>query len=126
MKARTTFRWFRNLSPLVTLIALLLAAVPLRAQVDSGSILGTITDESGAVVSGASVTLTNEGTAASLTTMTGSDGSYKFTPVKIGSYKLDSLAQGIPADHRKGRRRQYRCGRGSEFRTETRQRHSVH
>ena len=102
MKARTTFRWFRNLSPLVILTALLLAAVPLRAQVDSGSILGTITDESGAVVSGASVTLTNEGTAASLTTMTGSDGSYKFTPVKIGSYKLDVSLKGFQPITAKG------------------------
>jgi Carboxypeptidase regulatory-like domain/TonB dependent receptor len=102
MKARTTFRWFRNLSPLVILIALMFAAVPLRAQVDSGSILGTITDESGAVVSGASVTLTNEGTAASLTTMTGSDGSYKFTPVKIGSYKLDISLKGFQPITAKG------------------------
>ena len=102
MKARTTFRWFHNLSPLVILTALLLAAAPLRAQVDSGSILGTITDESGAVVSGASVTLTNEGTAASLTTMTGSDGSYKFTPVKIGSYKLEVSLKGFQPITAKG------------------------
>ncbi|MBV9181475.1 MAG: carboxypeptidase regulatory-like domain-containing protein, partial [Acidobacteria bacterium] len=68
---------------------------PLYAQVDTGSITGTITDASGAVVSGARVTLSNAGTGAALTTTTGSDGMYKFSPVRIGSYKLDATAQGF-------------------------------
>jgi hypothetical protein len=67
----------------------------LQAQIDTGSITGTVTDASGAVVSGAKVTLTNEGTAASLSTTTGSDGGYKFNPVRIGSYKIDVTAQGF-------------------------------
>ena len=61
---------------------------PLLAQVDTGSILGTITDASGAVIGGATVTLTNEGTSATLSTTAEADGSYKFTPVRIGSYKI--------------------------------------
>jgi hypothetical protein len=67
----------------------------LEAQVDTGSITGTVTDSSGAVVSGAKVTLTNEGTAASLSTTTGSDGGYKFSPVRIGNYQLDVSAEGF-------------------------------
>jgi hypothetical protein len=67
----------------------------LEAQVDTGSIIGTVTDQSGAVVSGARVTLVNEGTGASLTTTTAADGVYKFSPVRIGSYKLDATAQGF-------------------------------
>src|SRR5271156_1217574 len=66
----------------------LLCVTPLRAQVDAGSILGTVTDASGSAVHGATVTLTNEGTNAALSTTTGNDGAYKFTPVRIGSYKL--------------------------------------
>ena len=73
----------------------LLGATPLRAQVDTGAILGTVTDASGSAVQGATVTLTNEGTNAALSTTTGSDGGYKFTPVRIGSYKLTVTAQGF-------------------------------
>ncbi len=67
----------------------------LYAQVDTGSITGTVTDSSGAVLSGAKVTLANEGTGVSLSVTTGSDGSYTFSPVRIGSYKLDASAQGF-------------------------------
>ena len=77
------------------LLLLFLSAPPLRAQVDTGTILGTVTDASGAAISGAKVTLTNEGTSAALSTTTAPDGSYKFTPVKIGSYKLTTSFQGF-------------------------------
>ena len=66
-----------------------------QAQVDTGSIIGTITDPSGAVVSGAKVTLTNLGTGAALSTNTGGDGVYKFSPVRIGMYKLETSFQGF-------------------------------
>src|SRR5690349_9825169 len=79
----------------LTIALLFLCTVPLYSQVDTGSIVGTVTDPSGAVVSGAKVTLTNLGTNASLTTTTQADGSYKFTPVRIGNYKLDVTAQGF-------------------------------
>jgi Carboxypeptidase regulatory-like domain/TonB dependent receptor len=80
---------------LVSLVVLLSGAAPLRAQVDAGSILGTVSDASGGSVHGATVTLANEGTNASLSTTTGPDGTYKFSPVKIGSYKLTASLQGF-------------------------------
>src|SRR5215831_13983969 len=95
MKARLSFRTGRALSALLAFVAFLIVAAPLAAQVDTGSILGTVTDQTGAVVAGASVTLTNEGTGSSLTTSTSSDGGYKFSPVKIGTYKLDVSFQGF-------------------------------
>src|SRR5580700_7499112 len=76
-------------------VLMLLCVTPLRAQVDAGSILGTVTDASGSAVHGATVTLTNEGTNAALSTTTGNDGAYKFTPVRIGSYKLTVTFQGF-------------------------------
>jgi Carboxypeptidase regulatory-like domain/TonB dependent receptor-like, beta-barrel len=74
---------------------LFLGASPLYAQVDTGTILGTVMDASGAPTSGASVTLTNQGTNAVLTFTTGSDGSYKFTPIRIGTYKVTATLQGF-------------------------------
>ena len=84
---------------LKALLAMLVTAVLLttvaQAQVDTGSIVGTVTDPSGAVVNGAKVTLTNEGTGITLSTTTSADGVYKFSPVRIGTYKLEVTAQGF-------------------------------
>jgi Carboxypeptidase regulatory-like domain/TonB dependent receptor/TonB-dependent Receptor Plug Domain len=85
----------RGFSFLFAVALLLFGARPLLAQVDTGSILGTVTDQTGAVITGAKVTLTNEGTGASLASTTGSDGGYKFSPVRLGSYKLEVVFQGF-------------------------------
>ncbi len=65
------------------------------AQVDTGSIFGTIRDASGAIVPGARVTLTNEGTAQVLTTTSGASGEYTFSPVKIGRYAVSAEFKGF-------------------------------
>jgi hypothetical protein len=80
---------------LLLAVAIALSVTPLSAQVDTGSITGTVTDPSGAVVGNAKVTLTNEGTGSSLTTTSGSDGLYNFTPVKIGIYTVSVSAPGF-------------------------------
>ena len=82
-------------SSLVLVVAVILSTLPLHAQVDTGSITGTVTDASGAVVNAAKVTLTNEGTGVNLSVNTGSDGTYTFSPVRIGSYKIEASAQGF-------------------------------
>ncbi len=68
---------------------------PVYGQVDTGAILGTVRDQSGAVVPGAKVTLTNEGTTLSLSTTSGETGSYVFTPIKIGVYTAAAEAPGF-------------------------------
>src|SRR5215470_15301952 len=83
-------------------LVVLFSAAPSQAQVDTGSILGTVTDASGAAVNGASVTLTNEGTGAELTVTTSAEGAYKFTPVRIGSYKLTVTMQGFQTNTQRG------------------------
>src|SRR5690348_17436310 len=45
---------------------------------------GTVKDQSGAVIAGASVTLTNEGTNISRTTKTDGEGNYLFALVDVG------------------------------------------
>jgi hypothetical protein len=94
-KAVSTLIRRTSLAMTVGVVVMLLSVMPLHAQVDTGAILGTVTDASGAVIRGANVTLTNEGTNLILTTTTGSDGGYKFTPLKIGSYKLSVNFQGF-------------------------------
>ncbi len=79
----------------VAALALLLAGRPACAQIDTGAILGTVKDQSGGVIPGARVTLTNEGTNFSIGTNTGSDGSYIFTPVKIGTYTVSAEFKGF-------------------------------
>src|SRR6266550_2489715 len=85
----------RTLSFAIAAAVVLLSASLLQAQVDTGSITGLVTDASGAVVSGASVKLINEGTNAELTTTAGSGGDYKFSPVRIGNYTLTASFQGF-------------------------------
>lgn len=74
-------------------LALLLSAVllwirPLAAQIDQGAIRGTVLDQSGAVVPGAKVTVTNEDTGLVLETTSAGDGAYSFSPIKIGNYTV--------------------------------------
>jgi len=97
MNRKPISTWILRASLAMTTVVLFafLSAQPLRAQVDAGTILGTVSDASGAPINGAKVTLTNEGTSASLSTVTGPDGSYKFTPLKIGSYKVTASFQGF-------------------------------
>jgi hypothetical protein len=73
----------------------ILAAIPAWCQIDTGTITGTVTDQSGAIVPNAKVTLTNEGTNFTVTMTTTADGSYTFSPVKIGTYAIGVEATGF-------------------------------
>src|ERR1700674_866513 len=101
MKPKTTLSWMLRISLAVTVGVMLFSARPLHAQVDTGSILGAVTDPSGAVIGNATVTLTNEGPGSSLSTSVGTDGGFKFTPVRIGSYKLSASSQGFQTTEQK-------------------------
>ena len=79
----------------VAALCLCVGATTAFAQVDTGTILGTIKDGSGAVISGAKVTLTHEGQAFTLTRMTRPDGTYIFTPIRTGTYLLEVESAGF-------------------------------
>ena len=66
-----------------------LIAPPAIAQVDTGAIRGTVTDASGGVLPGATVTVTHEGQGFTLTGVTREDGTYIFTPIRTGAYILE-------------------------------------
>ena len=68
---------------------------PLRAQTFYGSIVGTVTDQSRAVVSGARVTLTNTGTAEVRSDQTDANGNYQFVNLVPGVYRLEVESPGF-------------------------------
>jgi hypothetical protein len=72
----------------LAVLLILVCNFRLFAQVDTGAIRGTITDISGRVLLGAKVTITQEETGLTQTTQTGPDGTYLFTPVRIGTYTV--------------------------------------
>lgn len=67
---------------------LMLSPTPSRAQVQNGSITGTVMDTSGAVVPGAVVTLTLTSTGLVLQATSKDDGSYSFFQLQPGPYHL--------------------------------------
>src|SRR5258708_21408861 len=68
------------------------------AQVDTGTILGTVKDPTGAVLPDAKVSITNQGTAEQVTTTTREDGTYIVTPLKIGTYRIRVEHAGFKTD----------------------------
>ena len=81
---------------LVVLLALW-AWSPSAAQVVYGSITGRVSDSSGAVVKGASVTVTDIGTNESRTLATNADGDYRLVNLLPGKYRIDVRAAGFRA-----------------------------
>lgn len=87
----------------LTLLCAVLACLGspiLYAQRENGAILGTVTDQSGAVIPGAKVTLTSEDTGLVVSTVTASGGTYSFTPIKIGTYTVTAEYQGFSKEMR--------------------------
>jgi outer membrane receptor for ferrienterochelin and colicin len=61
----------------------------------SGTVVGTVTDSSGAVVAGATVTITSDAIGLKRTTVTNSIGSYRFDLLSAGKYKLTVTSSGF-------------------------------
>jgi hypothetical protein len=78
-----------------TLVFVLAATLSLPAQTFRGTILGTVTDQTGAVVSGAKVTVKNTGTGLERSTATSADGSYSLPELPIGTYSVTVTQTGF-------------------------------
>jgi hypothetical protein len=89
--------WLRKFGylTLTCFFLILVASQHAFAQVDEGSISGTIQDSTGAVVPGAHVTLLNTDQGITLQTTSSSTGVYTFSPVRIGNYKISATAKGF-------------------------------
>ncbi len=80
----------------ITLIAMVLGlALVVQAQTSRGTVSGIVADTTGAVIRGATVTLTNTETTLSRTAVTNDAGFYRFDAVDLGSYSLNISASGF-------------------------------
>jgi Carboxypeptidase regulatory-like domain len=83
-------------SVLLAMAVLLLSIAGLaQSTVSTGSIVGTVTDPSGAVVSGAKVTITNTATAQTIETTSNSAGAFNSGALSPGNYKVQVSAKGF-------------------------------
>jgi hypothetical protein len=80
---------------LAILLSLCLPAIQGVAQTVTGAIRGTITDPSGAIVSGAAVTATNTASGVATATKTNGAGDYSIRFLQIGQYNLTVVAPGF-------------------------------
>ena len=84
------------MSAAMWVLCLFLTALPCRAQTaGTGAIAGTITDQSGAVISGATITVTSQSTGATFTAATSSRGTYVVPLLPPGAYRLSATQPGF-------------------------------
>ena len=77
------------------LVFVVLACLSLSAQQITGSIRGTVTDSTGAVVQGATVTVKQSETDLSRTAATNRGGNYVVLELPVGTYRLQITAKGF-------------------------------
>ena len=92
---RGSFVW------IFTLLALCFAEGTVMAQ-NTGTILGTVKDQTDAVLPGAAVTITNVETGISRTAVTGSRGSYRVPALNAGTYTVQATMTGFQTGIRQG------------------------
>ena len=79
----------------LSLGCLIFSSYAAMGQVQTGTILGTVTDSTGASVVGATVTITNLGTAIPREFKTDEQGRYAVPDLQIGSYDVQAQMQGF-------------------------------
>lgn len=82
----------------LALLALLIAtsgALAIGQVSSTGSLAGTVTDQAGAVVAGATITVKNNATGAEFTTQTSDNGTFIVPSLAVGTYTVTITAQGF-------------------------------
>ena len=93
--------------PLVVLVSVLLLTAPIvyaQSQATTGVIEGRVTDESGAVLPGATVVLTNVDTNQERTLTTDDSGRYRGVLLPLGAYRVAVSLQGFTSTGHGGHR----------------------
>lgn len=73
-----------------------------EAQVTTGTIAGTVTDSTGAVLPGVNIVILNEDTGVSRTVATDSAGRYSAPLLSLGNYRVTGSLEGFQTEVRSG------------------------
>lgn len=91
---RTLIGW--GLVACFLVIGLFAAVAPMHAQLtEAGTITGTVTDDTGAVVPGAAVTITNVGTGVVMSVTTNGSGEFTQVGLNVGNYSVKVTMAGF-------------------------------
>ncbi len=83
-------------------VAFVIAAGLGLSQTTSTSILGTVTDSSGAIVGGARVTIVDVGTGIKRDEVSSSTGDFNFPLLNVGTYDVTVSKEGFKTESRRG------------------------
>ena len=87
--------WRTSACPLALSVILLASVFPLAAQVSTGTILGTVTDSSGAAIAETQIQTKNSGTGVVQTTVTDGQGRFTVPGLNVGQYEVSASKAGF-------------------------------
>ena len=96
------FRCIRAASTAALFLSWLTLAVPAAAQTTTGTIVGTVTDETGGALPGVTVVVTNTETSLTRTFVSDANGRYAAANLPPGAYELKGSLQGFGSVLRRG------------------------
>jgi hypothetical protein len=86
---------FKPSTVIQLLLVLAIISVVAHAQAVKGSLLGTVSDPSGAAASGANITITETRTGISSSTTSNASGNYVFSSLQDGTYRIETSLKGF-------------------------------
>lgn len=90
-----TGQWIGRMLAVLSWVVLAIAVPTARAQMTTADVLGTVTDQSGAVIPGAKITLRNLDTGVTAKTTSNETGDYVFNLLPPGHYSVTIEAEGF-------------------------------
>src|SRR6266446_4426021 len=98
LNLNNAFSKLRSIFAVLAVLALVLcSAFSARAQVTTADVRGTVMDEQGGAVAGADVSITSSNTGYTRSMKSGSDGSFTFTELPLGTYSIHATHDGFKA-----------------------------
>src|SRR5207302_7175908 len=97
------FGKLRSIFAALAVLALVLCtAFSARGQVTTAAVRGTVTDEQGAALAGADVSITNTDNGFTRSTKTGNEGEYSFPDLPLGPHRIHAAHPGFKAETQPG------------------------